>query len=85
MGQIKLAIIESSFIDIIFASCYNLITDYTTEYPLSHVLGKSLAVVFLSMIIWRYIYVLETASCQPWKLQLYESKMLLENLEKDSA
>ena len=77
--------IESTFIDIVFASCYNLITDYRNSYPFYHILGKTLAVAFLSIIIWRYIYVLETASCQPWKLTLYETKMLLENLEKESA
>lgn len=85
IGQIKLSMIESTFIDIIFSSCYNLITDYRSSYPLSHVLGKTLAVFFLSIIIWRYFYLLETASCQPWKLTLYETKMLLENLDKESA
>lgn len=41
--------------------------------------------LFLCTITFTYLRILEKATCAPWKLSLYESKMIKENLEKEQV
>lgn len=72
-------------VDVAFACFYNLVTDYKTSYPMVHYIGKTLSSIFISIMVLNYLYVLDIASCKPWKMGIYQSRMVLENLNKTVA
>jgi hypothetical protein len=76
---------EMVIVDVAFACFYNLVTDYRTSQPAIHYYGKAISSLFISMMILNYLYVLEIACTKPWRLGVYQTHMVLENLNPVAA
>ena len=78
-------IVEMIVVDLIFASYYNLVTDYKKELSMTRMFGKVFSLVSVMMMFGHYLMILEQSIFRPHMLGEVEHQLVTDGLEKKAV
>ena len=85
IAHINAVVIEMVVVDLVFASFYNLVSDYRDTNQVAHYSGKMMSGIFISLILLLYMKTAEKSIYTPQKMLPFESGMITENLYLPAA
>lgn len=74
-------VMEVAFVDLSFSCFYNLISDYWTSHTRADNLGRVMALIFSSALIYHYLSISERIIFSPSKIKPFEKMIIFENLK----